>query len=256
MFDLKGLLAVVSAGAMMAVCANDPVLEITTRLWIGSSLWRRPVVRGDTSVSGSRLEAVALSKAAKAPVYLPHGRIDLDLDSPDGSSSISLKKRSGAKPLRFLLSKELNGKYFEFCLYIDRAAFDFPKESLPIGAFEKPIEVQTLSGLLGLDPSGSVGGKWYLDDFRDVAWSKSFRIRFSGLYDPASGAKGCAVLSLKASPGVSKAFVQLPLNKETSRASGRPSLSAGRPSQENDSADAEGQLLCAGAPRCDGRPFF
>ncbi len=151
----------------------------------------------------------------------------------------------------FSYDKGLNGKCIQLCLETSKVCMDFPKGMIPGGSFETPLTLHSLAGDIVLDPTGSTGGKWSFDDFREAKWHGKFRITFSAPYNPASGAKGRAVLSITAKPAPSPAFVQLPLNADVSRSFADDDSHAGWTGQghENDlSTLPAGQLSSAAIP--------
>jgi len=117
----------------------------------------------------------------------------------------------------FFFAKGLVGDSIELCMGIPTATMDWPESAIPHGKFDRPLTLQTLGGKLVLDPAGSVGGEWALDDFRNISWCRMFRVRFFARYDGEHGTHARAVLTIKAVPEASPAFCPIPLDKVANR---------------------------------------
>ena len=256
MTRLKEFLAVAAFCAASA-CLADATFEISDRDGnLDASINSVSFIKGDSlALMDSKWKILCSPKKSKAvSSTTPIGDSVWDWSATPGCSLVRTlsKEKDGARlKYEFTFAPGQEGKYIELCIYVPKACLDFPKDSLKTGAFEKPLSLQTLSGKVVLDPEGSIGGKWYFDDFREVKWSGIFRIRFSCEYDPASGSKGVAALSIKAEQGVSNAFLQIPLGKAATRTFADDSTHSGWTAQGhvNDlSKMSLGLLVCSGVP--------
>ena len=239
-----------------AACLHGEKIEIVSDGMFQIDLNGIPVMRNDT---------MSLSGAAdgKTTVDLKKGEGIKQSSAGDESVRIwnsehSALKRTIAKGADHLaiaydysLEKGMDGKSIVLSLHIPKACMDSAPASIPTGKFNKPITLHTMAGLVTLDPAGSSGGEWVLEDLRQFDWCKRFRLQFRGGYDPLAGSKGRAELSVRLVPEVFPAFVQIPLNPAASRGFADGADHSGWTGQgaNNDlSTMPSGLLYCAGIP--------
>ena len=151
----------------------------------------------------------------------------------------------------FTLAPECGAKSFALIMHLQRALMDIDKSLIPSGPFSSPITLHTLVGRMTLDPSGSEGGAWHLEDYRNLDWCKQFRLRFSGTVDSSQPTIGKARLTIRIEPEIPDYFVTLPLNEAATRPLKDNAAHEGWSGQGgiNDmSTLPSGILQCAGVP--------
>jgi len=178
-------------------------------------------------------ESLLLMDAAWKTVSAPTSAKITASTSPTGVALAEWSDRGGTLTRQITQSKEgvvtvrwefefpkgLKAKNMELTLNIPRAALDrLPAagKGADLVKFGPAAALETLGGRVTLDPNGSTL-PWKLQDMREVAWSKQFRLIFSSEYDPEKGLKATAVLSFSVAPAKHPAFQTLTLAPAASR---------------------------------------